>query len=196
MKPLIIGGVIGLVLLVAGFLWVTGSAKPSLASISTGDAPWPVETMYLKNRLAAIGLPALASEGSALHTHQQISVYVHGIRMTVPSGIGIHESAPAFISPIHTHDETGIIHVESPTVERFTLGQFFDIWGVRLDAACVGGYCTEGENTLTIFVQGEPYTGDPRDLELTPHEVIVVAYGTPAELPHPIPSTYTFPSGY
>lgn len=196
MKPLVVGGVIGVALVGALVWWVTGNTKPSLASVSTAEAPWPAETEHLKSRLAAINLPALPEEGLALHTHQQLSVFVHGKPVPVPSGIGIHEQPPAFISSLHTHDETGIIHVESPTVETFTLGQFFDIWGVRLDSACIGAYCTDGDNTLSIFVNGEAYTGDPRTLELAAHEVIVIAYGTASELPNPIPSTYAFPDGY
>jgi hypothetical protein len=34
-------------------------------------------------------------------------------------------------SPLHTHDTSGIIHVESPTVRSFTLGEFVDLWGGR-----------------------------------------------------------------
>jgi hypothetical protein len=56
----------------------------------------------------------------------------------------------------------GIIHVESPTVGKFYLGQFFDIWGVRLTSDCIGGYCTDATNTLTVYVNGEKYAGDPR----------------------------------
>src|SRR5205823_14298698 len=47
--------------------------------------------------------------------------------VTIPANMGI-SSAPKFISPLHTHDATGVVHVESPTIETFTLGQFFDVW--------------------------------------------------------------------
>jgi len=32
------------------------------------------------------------------------------------------------MSPLHTHDATGLIHVESNTIRNFTLGEFLDIW--------------------------------------------------------------------
>jgi hypothetical protein len=168
----------------------------SLDSISTSEAPWAPETDHLKERLAAIHLPALSAEGTALHIHQHLDIFVHGKPVAVPTDIGIHNALPQFISPIHVHDTTGIIHVESPTVEKFYLGQFFDIWGVRLTADCLGGYCTDATNTLTFYVNGTKYVGDPRQMELTSHQEIVATYGTPSELPNPIPATFTFPQGY
>ena|SRR6266403_1418466 len=168
----------------------------SLESISTSEAPWAPETDHLRERLSAIHLPALAAEGSALHIHQHLDIFVHGKPVAVPADIGIHDAIPQFIAPIHVHDTTGIIHVESPTVEKFYLGQFFDIWGVRLTDTCLGGYCADATNTLTFYVNGTKYEGDPRQLELTSHEEIVATYGTPSELPNPIPSTFSFPEGY
>jgi hypothetical protein len=165
-------------------------------SLATGAAPWPAETAHLKERLAALGLPALAAEGTALHTHEHLDIMLRGAPTGVPAGIGIHESFPSFIASIHTHDTTGIIHVESPTVEQFTLGQFFDIWGVRLTDSCIGGYCADGENTLTAYVNGERFPGNPRDIELTEHEEIMLVYGTPSETPATIPQSYDFPADY
>ncbi len=111
-----------------------------------------------------------------------------------PIGIGINE-AGGFISPIHTHDDTAIIHVESPTMQTFTLGQFFDIWGVRFTDQCIGGYCSQGDKTLKVFVNGNLFNGNPRQIELQQHQEIVVTYGTSKDLANPIPSTYVFPAG-
>ncbi len=33
------------------------------------------------------------------------------------------------MAPLHTHDTSGIIHVESNTVRPYTLGEFLSIWG-------------------------------------------------------------------
>jgi hypothetical protein len=45
------------------------------------------------------------------------------------------------ISPLHTHDGTGIIHTESTDPEPNTLGQFFVEWCVELSVTCVGEHC-------------------------------------------------------
>jgi hypothetical protein len=170
------------------------SQGENLAGLQTGDAPWIAETDHLKDRLSAIGLPALNQEGTALHTHQHLDIFVDGKPVAVPAFIGINEAA-GFISEIHVHDDTQVIHVESPVVQTFTLGQFFDIWGVRLTADCIGGYCTTTNKTLKSFVNGTLVTGNPRDIQLTAHEEIVLTYGTDAELPNPIPKTYSFAPG-
>lgn len=166
----------------------------SLPGMQTSPAPWPAEQAHLAARLEAVGLARLSEEGNALHTHQHLDVVVGGRHVEVPAAIGIDEHQ-RFISPIHTHDRSGVIHIESPTVETFTLGQFFDVWGVRLDARCLGGYCTAGDRRLRVFTAGKPVEGDPRQVRLAPHQEIVVAYGTAAEVPSPPPSLYKFPEG-
>jgi hypothetical protein len=171
------------------------SAAPAgLAGIQTGAPPWPPEITHLKARLAAIGLPALTAEGVAQHTHQHLEVFIDGQPVPVPADIGINAAA-GFLSPIHTHDATGIIHVESPVVRDFTLGEFFDVWGVRFDGHCIGGECDGGGRTLSVYVNGQPFAGDPHALVLAAHQEVVVVLGTQAQVPNPIPSSYRFPAG-
>jgi hypothetical protein len=175
-------------------VYVTPSGSPvdptTLPGIQTGNAPWTPATDTLKARLAAIGLPSLTAEGQALHIHQHIDIFVNGQVVTVPADIGI---GPDFLSPIHTHDSTGIIHVESPTIRTYRLGQFFDEWGVRFTPDCIGGYCASGSTTSKVYVDGKLTTGaDPRNLKLFAHEEIAIVYGTP---PATIPASYTFPAG-
>ncbi|MGE5541095.1 MAG: hypothetical protein ACM3TU_02315 [Bacillota bacterium] len=183
------------VLGVLAYVFTGNKPSASVAPLAT-EAPWPAGEETLQARLAAAGLPALSQEGNALHIHQHLDILVHGKKIDVPPEIGVHESAPPFIAPIHTHDTTGIIHVESPTVETYTLGQFFEVWGVRLTESCLGGYCADATNTLRVYVNGKPYTGDPAALALDAHQEIVMTYGTSAEEPSPIPSSYSFPEGY
>ncbi len=39
------------------------------------------------------------------------------------------EMSMAGMAPLHTHDDTGIIHVESTIDRNYTLGEFLSIWG-------------------------------------------------------------------
>lgn len=169
-------------------------APAGLPGELVGRSPWPRNTAELRPRLAALGLPALGREGTALHIHQHLDVFVNGRRVTVPAGIGI-DPAGTFISPLHTHDATGIVHVESPTVEAFTLGQLFGVWGVRFTRQCLGGYCARGGRRLCVYVDGRLVQGDPRLVPLEEHEEIVVAFGTKAQLTRPVPAAFAFPSG-
>lgn len=160
----------------------------------TSRAPWPANNgRDLRARLTALGLPALSQEGTVLHTHQHLDLFVAGRRVVVPAGLGI-DADGQFIAPIHTHDDTGIIHVESPTVRTFTLGEFFGVWGVRFDSSCLGAYCAGGGSALRVYADGQPVS-HPGLLPLTAHEEIVVAFGTPGQLPRPLPSSYDFPPG-
>ena len=127
--------------------------------------------------------------------HQHIDLYLNGTHVAVPANVGIG-SDPRFFSPLHTHDRTGILHVEATQVRPFTLGQFFAVWGVRLSATCIGGYCASGNRTLQAFVNGSRVESDPASIPLLQHEEIVLAFGTRAELPKRIPSSYSFPAGY
>ena len=81
------------------------------------------------------------------------------------------------ISPLHTHDASGVIHTESVDPEPHTLGQFFTEWAVELSETCVGEHCAP--TPIAVYVGGEPYKGDPRAIELTDQKVIVIVVGTP-----------------
>ncbi len=171
---------------------VTVTDPSNLPGMQVGDVPWQPELSHLAERLRAIGLPPLSAEGSALHIHQHLDVIIHGKPMPVPADIGI---GSGFISDIHTHDGSGIIHVESPTIQTFTLGQFFDTWGMKFTAQCIGGYCADANDTLKVYSNGTLYQGDPRQLALQEHQEIVIVYGTAQEQPASLP-TFTFPAGY
>lgn len=168
-------------------------ASGALPGLQTGEAPWRAEKLHLRDRLEAIGLPGLKAEGTAVHSHQHLDIFVHGHPVPVPEYIGI-QPEERFISHIHTHDGTGEIHIESPSVQVFNLGQFFDIWGVHLTATCLGAYCEDGKNVLRAFVDGEP-AADPRAIRLQDREEIVLVYGTPEEAPDPVPARYDWPTG-
>ena len=169
------------------------SGSPPRAGLLAGPPPWPANTAGLRPRLASLGLPALPREGTVLHIHQHLDLYVDGRGVTVPAGIGI-DVGDGFISPLHTHDESGVIHVESPTLRTFTLAQLFGVWGVRLTPRCLGGDCTVGGRRVWIFLDGRQ-VHDAGRVVLREHQEILVAYGTRAQLPVPIPAGYRFPYG-
>jgi hypothetical protein len=173
----------------------TGAPTGTVAAgLQTGAPPWSSDNVNLRARLVADGLQVLTTEGQVQHTHQHLDLFVDGQRVAVPPDIGI-DRVNLILSPIHTHDASGIIHVESPIVREFTLGEFFDVWGVRFDGHCVGGACDGNGRVLSVYRNGQPVTADPRSIVLDGHEEIVVAIGTSAQLPNPIPASYVFPAG-
>jgi hypothetical protein len=159
----------------------------SVPHLQTSAPPWSSESSLLPQRLRPSGLHALTMEGTVLHHHEHLDLYVNGHHVTVPALVGIDEEA-GFLTELHTHDASGIVHVESPTRRSFTLGQFFCEWGVKLNANCLGPY----RGQLAWWVDGRRMPGDPGLLPLRQHQEIVIAAGRP---PTAVPSSYSFPTG-
>jgi hypothetical protein len=176
---------------VGAFLLTNRSEAPpasNLPGVLTTDAPWPANATKSAARATALGLPA---EGTTMHEHANVQVFINGQQEPVPTSIGINESAGT-IQSIHTHDDTGVVHLESSKARTFTLGEFFGVWGVRFTPSCVGGYCNDGQNQIRVYVDGKEQTGAASDIPLDDQSVIVVTYGTEKQLPDPIPSTFDF----
>jgi hypothetical protein len=123
--------------------------------------------------------------------HAVLRVFVNGEQTAVPNEIGIDRATNTFAS-LHTHDETGTIHMETDNPYPFTLGQFFTIWGVKLTKTQLGGMTNSGENKVQTFVNGKPIA-DPVAYKPKSHDKIVVAYGKPGSAPKTF--DYTFPPG-
>ena len=171
---------------------------PALASIRSlpgareSRPPWPANNgSSLQLRLREIGLEPLREEGQVVHIHQHLDIWVDGEKVTVPESIGI-DAGGGFISDLHTHDTTGIMHVESPTQQSFSLGQFFAVWGLPLSADCIGSLCEQGAKQLRVWVNGNEVTADPTRIVLAEHQQIAVAYGTQEQVPDPLPDSFDF----
>lgn len=134
------------------------------------------------------GLTCLPEQGGAMHIHQYLELYINGQRVDANPGIGIPQSAQC-LYPLHVHDgEADIIHNESNVQQTFTLGQFFDIWGVTLSSSQVGQYKVDSAHKLVIEVFDQSghmttYTGDPHNLQLAERETIYVLYNSPKVTP-------------
>ena len=186
----IVGIVLGVVL-TRGSSASTSNAAPipwdSIPGLQTGPPPWDSSSAVLTDRLPILGLDALGAEGEVIHIHQHLDIYVNGTKATVPALVGI-DTAGQFLTQLHTHDTTGIVHVESPTKRSFRLGEFFGEWGVRLTGTCLGTYCGH----LHWWVNGAKMVGNPAQLVLKSHQEIVLVVG---KAPSHIPSSYKFPAG-
>ena len=165
------------------------SAGPLPGELTT-EAPWDSNGAESGARADALGLPP---EGTTMHEHANMQIFVHGKRVRIPTDIGI-DPTKGTIQSIHTHDTTGTVHLESSQSRTFTLDEFFGVWGVRFTPSCLGAYCNDQVNRLQVFVGGKEVTGDLLSVPLDDQTVIVVTYGTAAELPDPIPSTFDFTS--
>lgn len=157
------------------------------------------------------------------HVHAFLGLYVNGQEIAIPRGVGMDqpgaprasyggvpnqtEDALCFYD-MHTHDPSGVIHIESSnpnnvplTGSMYTLGNFLDIWGIATGPNQFGPYT----GPMTIYTTGDAarghsqngyvynwqlsqYTGDVRQIPLYSHTVVWVMIGTgnptPATLPN------------
>ena len=156
----------------------------------------PGDTPQGGNGQPVDGIEGSSTEMLRVHIHAHLSIFNKGHQIAVPYGIGImrpFQIVNGFVARgsgfywLHTHDATGIIHIESPTDRTFTLGNFCDVWGEPLTTRNVAGL----QGAVHAFVNGNPYAGNPREIALAPHELITLEVGEPIVRP-PI---YTFPNG-
>ena len=131
------------------------------------------------------------------HHHVHLAMFVNGEQIGLPRGTGMeHPGVSSFIYHatcyyfLHTHDGTGIIHIEPPISETFTLHQYFGIWGQPLSTNGFAGY----SGAVAVYINGaaQPAGTDPNAIALTPFEEITLVIGTP---PAWIP-VYAFPANY
>ncbi|MEP6622984.1 MAG: hypothetical protein ABJC79_00945 [Acidimicrobiia bacterium] len=116
----------------------TLGACSSSTSGSTGSSGSSPASKALVARTKAANVPLLDQEAFDTHIHTELIVMVNGAPMTVPTFIGIDQEAIR-IATLHTHDATGLIHVESPEKNaKYTLEQFLTVWGMPAgaDARC------------------------------------------------------------
>jgi hypothetical protein len=153
--------------------------------LQTSQPPWRPEYAHLAQRLHEIGIPPGGKE--KFHIHAMLHIYVNGLLVPLPADIGI-DAAKGIETSMHTHDGTGIIHMEAPRPFRYTLGDFFAVWGVKLGPAQVGGLTGYGGDKLHFYLNGKPLA-DPAALVLHRYDSIVIGYGPIGSFPHN-PSTF------
>ncbi len=166
--------------------------------------PWD-RPAYQDLQVAAAGLQLTSSETLTVHYHAHVDVLVYGSAVPVPAELGINvgpnDTAPphgsAGIAPLHTHDETGVVHIEAPASATFTLGQVFTEWGVELATRQVGNYRTgdAAGDRVQVYVNGHEVTSDPNAIVLHAHDEIAVVVSNSAHPNPSVPSSYSFPAG-
>lgn len=201
-------------------------AHPPVSDTS-GTLPTTVETSYGKVD-GATGIPngdtKLGGRGQAVdgipcsktmfvndyHVHAFVGLIVNGKWMAIPGGIGMNplpkpvngvwNTGAQCYYHVHTHDRSGIVHIEDPntttskTVARRGIGQFLDIWGVKVTTTQFGSY----HGTVSVYTSGQvnrggpglgdqdvssstytKWTGNIRKFKLFSHEVVWYVVGTP-----------------
>jgi len=119
----------------------------------------------LAGTVSAVGLGMVGQKGmnTSLHQHPQLTLVLSGTQVSLPSDIGIDSSLwlehsldaygeMASMSPIHTHDSSGVIHLEMGRWHPCTLGDFFRVWGQAFGPNALLDY----RGPVSMTVDGKP----------------------------------------
>ena len=129
----IIGGVIlATVVIVIGGVFL-------LSKQESGDKSVPDDQIVSRN---------------GLHWHPELSIYIKGKKQEIPKDIGIG----AIHQSIHTHDSSGVIHMEMQgliTKDDTKLDKFFTIWGKQFNSKCIFDSCNSSSSSVKMFVNSK-----------------------------------------
>ncbi|MGH7683118.1 MAG: hypothetical protein ACREMT_02135, partial [Vulcanimicrobiaceae bacterium] len=174
-------------------------------------------------------IPCTAAMPTNYHVHFFVGIYSGGSEVEIPAGVGMINPGPQDPSSsppnqiptwtcayrIHTHDASGMIHLENDTptcgsaqgatgpctMSIYNFGNFLDVWGVSLNANNVGPlsgpvqiytqsttpqYCTSVCTVPSSTLS--LYTGDPRAIPLYSHTVVWILVGTNTPSPANLPN--------
>jgi hypothetical protein len=194
----VIGVVVGIALSNSGSPKKTPNAAVSSSPGALGPEQMPIEpgavlapASTAASGQAVDGIQCQSSEQVAYHIHAHLAVFVNGSSRAIPLGIGTVSPAVQQTSTggfaqaskcyywLHTHVQDGVIHIESPTKQIYTLKQFFDEWRQPLSSTQVG----PSKGTVTAYLNGKAYTRDPGSIPLSAHATIQLDVGSPTVAP-------------
>jgi hypothetical protein len=153
-----------------------------------GTPTWPVGDTATGGQGQHIeGLNCLKQLGVPFHHHAHLALFVNGQQLAFPMGVGMylpnqgkhgyiyHQNCLYFL---HTHDQTGILHMESKTDMTFTLGTLFTLWGEPLSTTQIAQFT----GPVSVYVDGVLDTTDPlASVPLNPGSDVTLVIGTPPD---------------
>jgi hypothetical protein len=163
--------VAGVVLVTIVAIAVINGMSGGSSSPSSGAATPASAELVHNTKLANV--PLLTAEGVATHIHTSLVVMVNGKEKQVPAGIGI-DADSGHIAALHTHDTSGLIHLESAKEnDDYTLEQFLTVWGMPTDAA---GRCAffGATSPCTITVTSKDSGKVPLDVRLKDYDTLTL----------------------
>ena len=90
------------------------------------------------------------------HTHSYLTIVVNGAEQYIPNNVGIADSeCPDGMRGIHTHDDTGKLHIETPSQISAPIGAFFNIWGEVFNSEQILDNKVDSNHEIVMFVNGE-----------------------------------------
>ena len=111
-------------------------------------------TELIENNNWEIEETCLGSHSSEIsHTHSTLSIFIDGDEISIPQNIGIQDSVcPDGMRGIHTHDDTGRLHIETPSQIDAPVGAFFNIWGETFNSEQIFNNVANSSKEVVMLV--------------------------------------------
>ncbi len=100
--------------------------------------------------------------GSVYHSHPNLTITISGVNFPLAPATGTFDGGCP--QPIHTHDATGVLHIETDQNRDYTLGDWFLLWGHRannpttaiFNSTQIFDHKVDGTHHLNMTVNGNP----------------------------------------
>ena len=145
------------------------SLSLGMALILIGANVWestqPVEE---DNRILDVSLQEHTQD--ITHYHTTLSIIIRGENRVIPAETGV---IPGCMRGIHTHDDTGKLHIETPEMMEARLEHFFQIWEQPFTSTQLLDVSVGDGESISLTVNGE-VVDDPRNHVLVDGQELVL----------------------
>ena len=170
---------------------VSKSSRYKATGIAAAIAVAIIIVVYFSDSTTSIGtvqgVECDPLEGTIFHIHAHLDIIVDSKQVIIPAGIGIKPNECLYW--LHTHNTSGVIHIESPQQTTFTLGQFIQVWDNTPGISPKFEEMTHGDKNIRVFVNGTEIKDNYANIKLDAHDEIALVSGN---VPSSIPSSYEF----
>ncbi len=167
------------------WLWVVGVVVVGVAIIAWPRTPkTPADLARAHQNLLK---SCVTHSGLGMHIHPHLTIVTGETELAIPANVGITNTC---LHPIHTHDGSGIIHLESHQPADFTLGDFFQVWDASLTTKKIADRVVADDEKVTLFVDGVAKDFSP-DMVMKDHMSIALVISKKDATVTP-PANYVF----
>ena len=108
-----------------------------------------------------------------MHIHPYLTIKILGQQQEIPANLGI--VSESCMRPVHTHDNTGKVHLEYPKQIDIKLGEFFKVWGKPFSKEQLLDKNVDEKHEIKVTVNDQP-NYDFENLIMKDLDKIVIEY--------------------
>lgn len=129
---------------------VPGSIPPNAILV------FEVDLLAIEPNLAILDVCLSDHSEVVAHDHAELRILIDGAPVVIGEDIGIDDAVcnPG-LRGVHTHDDSGTLHIETPSVMDAPVGAFFHVWGETFNKNQILGNMANANKEVVMFVNGE-----------------------------------------